>query len=154
MQALQYKGARISLCVKSFFVKITELFNEFWGFYGAVAEEPFFSGVWHLNLWCLWAGQEAVKQTVSNCWWHHIVLMLRLQYTAEPEKLWLSVLAAGQLVVTLFVVVLMFCDWFQSVGFPHSCCFADHSHFSQVVSFIKWGWLLMCLVEWDSPSII
>jgi hypothetical protein len=37
------------------------IFSKFWGFHGAVAEEPFFSGLRQLNLWGWWAGQEVVR---------------------------------------------------------------------------------------------
>jgi hypothetical protein len=37
---------------------------------------------------------------------------------------------------------------------PVFCCYADHTQLSHAVSFVKWGWLLSCVKQWDCLSII
>lgn len=34
---------------------------------------------------------------------------------------------------------------------PLSCYCWDHSWLEQALSFIKWGWLFLCFMEWDTP---
>jgi hypothetical protein len=35
-----------------------------------------------------------------------------------------------------------------------SCCCTGHSELCQTGCFVKWGWLLLCYMEWDSSYII
>jgi hypothetical protein len=43
--------------------------------------------------------------------------------------------------------------WLASKLSPVLCYYTDHTQLSYAVSFIEWGWLLSCFVEWDFPSI-
>jgi hypothetical protein len=44
--------------------------------------------------------------------------------------------------------------WLASRLLPLSCHCTDHCQLSQALSFITWGLLLLCCMEWDSPLII
>ena len=35
-----------------------------------------------------------------------------------------------------------------------ACCSAHHCQLSKGLSFIMWCWLLLCLMEWDCPSVL
>jgi len=37
---------------------------------------------------------------------------------------------------------------------PLFCCCTDHCQLCETLSVIKWGWLILFLIEWDSASII
>lgn len=34
------------------------------------------------------------------------------------------------------------------------CCYTDHCQLSEVLSVMKWGWLLLSFMEWNCPSLI
>jgi hypothetical protein len=45
-------------------------------------------------------------------------------------------------------------DTWQTAGLPPLSCYCtEHSPFSQALSFIKWDWMLLYFMEWDSPLI-
>jgi len=61
----------------------------------------------------------------------------------------------------LYVIILIVHDWSQQSEIrpyagqsPPFCCWAAHPQLSKAVFFTEWRQLLLCIMDWDSCSII
>jgi hypothetical protein len=93
---------------------------------------------------------------------HCLSLLIVVWWSLEFCESWCSGFWPAR-IVHFNTTVSTLCDWSGKISMrpsgwqvsfpPLFCHYTDHSELSKVLYLIKWSWLLLCCMKWESPSV-